>query len=420
MIVLGVKTRRSAAILCSALLLLANMRVFAGPDIILEAESGTLAGRVGVINDSTASGSQYIMFTEASTSQTGVWSNVTPSNMPLSGGTCDSYGVSSPSVDPHNSSVMYVMADCAGIWKSTDYGVTWTGPIETGTNGTLARDCAGGIATAPGTSGNTIIYRSCIRGQALWAAATGVWRSTDGGVNWTHIPVSGGTCNDYYPPVVNPYDGNHVILTGHHCTSVAETTDGGQTWRRANTESGMVHGGSAAIYFINTGNATTTRTTWLWIGEATGGSVGTWRTANSGASWTRVNSFEKPHGASQAYQPGNGVIFVGSIYGSSGNGIYRSADYGQTWTLVTGGQGAVVWGTPSRVYAAYSWACGGCDIDPEFRSAAQPGVSGWGAWNVRPAGMLMGPSSVAVTFDGTNHVFISGNWRNGLWRYIEP
>jgi hypothetical protein len=36
--------------------------------------------------------------------------------------------------DPANPSHLYTMFHCQGVWKSTNYGTTWTGPINTGTN----------------------------------------------------------------------------------------------------------------------------------------------------------------------------------------------------------------------------------------------------------------------------------------------
>ena len=100
--------------------------------------------------------------------------------------------------------------------------------------------------------------------------------------------------------------------------------------------------------------------------------------------------------------------------------MYRSTDYGRTWRRVGIEMDAVaVWGTPNRVYAAYSWACGNCNIGANFQTAPTPGTSGWTRLS-QPSGMSIGPASVAVTFNGTNYIFISGNWRSGLWRYVEP
>ncbi len=34
--------------------------------------------------------------------------------------------------------------------------------------------------------------------------------------------------------------------------------------------------------------------------------------------------------------------------------------------------------------------------------------------------MYQGPGAVAVTFDGTHGVSLTGNSNAGIWRYIEP
>src|SRR5579864_8765512 len=119
----------------------------------------------------------------------GQWVNVTPSNVNLTSNLdCDNYGVQTVVSDPARASDLYAAFDCQGIWKSTNYGQSWTGPINTGPNGAVAGDCAGGIAIARGGAGQPpILYESCIRGSG-----TGFWRSTDGGVSWARFTVGPG------------------------------------------------------------------------------------------------------------------------------------------------------------------------------------------------------------------------------------
>jgi hypothetical protein len=79
---------------------------------------------------------------------------------------CGNYGTETVQVDPMHPSNLYTEFNCQGIWKSTDYGATWTGPINTGSNGTTISDCAGGITVAPSSTANVpTIYESCIRGS---------------------------------------------------------------------------------------------------------------------------------------------------------------------------------------------------------------------------------------------------------------
>ena len=90
------------------------------------------------------------------------------------------------------------------------------------------------------------IYESCIRGTG-----TGFWKSVDGGVNWTRyfVAPSGASRQDYYPPVVDPYDENHLLMAGHEQDSLVESIDGGQHWTAVSIDGRMLqNGGTAAIF----------------------------------------------------------------------------------------------------------------------------------------------------------------------------
>lgn len=352
----------------------------------------------------------------------GVWTDVTPNNVSLASLSCGNYGVETVQADPGNASNLYFHAHCQGIWKSTDFGLTWTGPINTGTNGTRVGDCAGGMTIWPGSTAATpTLYLACIRGSGL-----GFWRSTDGGVNWTtyFVAPSGSSRQDYYPPVVDPYDGNHLVMAGHEMNYIVESTDGGQTWTNVPMDSGMLQsGGTGEIFFIDTGNPTTTRTTWLWSAQITGGNIGTWRTETGGASatWTHVDKNEHAHGAGQYYQPdSNGVMYMAGYYSTGGWGVQRSTDYGKTWTHVGANEEeTVVIGTSKNVYAMFGWSIGAGTDDPSLQVAAQPGTGTWTKPGT-PASMTQGPHEIAVVNDGTHNVLVSANGNGGVWRYIEP
>jgi hypothetical protein len=355
----------------------------------------------------------------------GTWSNVTPAGVDLVNGACGNFGIETVQADPANPSNLYFQVHCGGIWKSIDYGATWTGPINTGTNGAQITDCAGGITIWPNSTASVpTLYEACIRGSGL-----GFWRSVDGGVNWTQYNVapSGGR-QDFYPPVVDPYDGNHLLMAGHETNYIVESVDGGQNWTNVAMDAGMIQStntGSAQLFFIDTGNAGTTRTTWLWIGEITGGTIGTWRTENGGATstWMQVDKNEHPHGvASQIYQPdSHGVVYMAGMYSANGWGIQRSTDYGRTWAHVGSNTNeSVVVGTSKNVYAMFGWSIGaGQSNDPSLQVAAQPGD---GAWAIpgTPASMTQGPHYLSVVNDGTHNILVGAMGNGGVWRYIEP
>jgi hypothetical protein len=330
---------------------------------------------------------------------------------------CGNFGTLSVVSDPARPSNFYTQFNCQGIWKSTDYGQTWTGPINTGAGGAGAKG-AGGIAIAPGAAGQPpILYSAGIRGSGM-----GFWKSTDGGVSWTNYTVApGGSRQDFYTPVVDPYNSSHMVMAGHEMNLLVQSVDGGRNWTTVPTAAGMnQNGGTASVFFVNTGNAASTANTWLWQAQANGGTIGTWRTSNGGSSWTQVDKNEHPHGNGQMYQPDtSGVIYVAGIYSGLGWGVLRSTDYGQTWSHVgSSANEAGVWGTPNRVYSMWSWACGHCTVATAAQSAPAPGITGWTTVTT-PSSMVIGPAQVAVVFDGSRYVMVSANWLAGIWRYVE-
>jgi hypothetical protein len=350
----------------------------------------------------------------------GTWVNVTPTNVnitdPLN---CSNFGTQNIGVNPDKASDFYAMFMCQGIWKSTDYGQTWKGPINTGRHGTDAGNCAGGITVADGGAGKPpILYEACIRGSI------GFWASTNGGVDWDTYPVGKPAGEDIYPVAVDPYDAQHILAPSHEKGFLVESTSGGKTWTDVPLTSGMHAGcmscGSGEIFFLDTGNAATTARTWLWMAQVSGGVYGTWRTTDGGVSWVQVDKNEHPHGESQIYSAGGNVIYMAGSYSAKGSGVLRSSDLGQTWVHESNLGGAVVWGTAKNVYSAYSWANGlGKTDSTNFVIAPAPGTSGWTAATT-PSGMIEGPAQVATAFDGSNNIFVASCWWAGVWRYIEP
>jgi hypothetical protein len=355
---------------------------------------------------------------EAGTCAPGTWINVTPSNANLVDTLdCGNYGSISMQPDPARPSDLYTQFNCQGVWKSTDYGLTWQGPINTGTGGSGASGAGGIVIPRASRSTPPLMYSAGIRGTGM-----GFWKSTDGGVSWTTYTVApGGSRQDFYPPVVDPYDENHLIMAGHEMDLMVQSVDGGQTWTGVPIAAGMnENGGTAAIFFIDTGVAKSTHDTWLWLAQGSGGKYGTWRTSNAGGTWGQVDTNEHAHGTSQIYQPDtSGVLYMAGIYSAHGWGVLRSVDYGQTWAHVgnTGSEN-LVFGTPKSLYAMYGWAS--LDpVTPNLEVAAEPGTGSW-TTTATPAAMTHGPGQLAVVFDGSHSVIVAASWTSGLWRYVEP
>lgn len=347
------------------------------------------------------------------------WVDVTPSGIdPSYSG--DNFGLQDVLVDPVRPSDMYTFVSHQGVWKSTDYGQTWS-KANTGVNGDVidaGKPWSANIDSDRCRDPNTPPTLYTLNGAG---PETGFWRSTNGGTDWERFefpPDSGGQYpQDGYSIDVDPYDGKHIILGFHEATGFVESHDGGETWGVIQMDSGMSAGVSWYGFFIDTGNPGTTAQTWVLLPQDNGGGVGTWRTTDGGGSWTKVESLEHPHGNTQLFQH-DGIVYIAGSSGTEGNGVYRSEDFGATFAHVGANSSqAVVYGTGKNVYAQYAWACGGCDVDQsQSQRAAHPGTD-WQVWDLP---MMNGPKHAGVSYDGANYIVVTGNWNAGIWRYVEP
>jgi photosystem II stability/assembly factor-like uncharacterized protein len=199
-----------------------------------------------------------------------------------------------------------------------------------------------------------------------------------------------------------------MIAGFHEATGVTETTDGGATWKDIATTGS---GNSIYPFFIDMGNADSTRTTWLTISqEGSGGQP--YRTTNSGTNWASAGGFNHPHGASQIFQAGGGVVFV-----AGSQGVIKSTDYGVSWTSPSGPYEAVIIGTPTMLYASSSvnFSPG----PPAIRSAPRDPGTNWSDMTL-PDTLKHGAKRLAVTYDQTHWIVVAGSWMSGIWRYVEP
>src|SRR5205823_6209577 len=120
--------------------------------------------------------------TPAPSGPSGQWVNVTPANFIPASGCGTPYGSQSVVADPARPSNLYTQSYCTGIWKSVDYGQTWSGPINTQPGGV---NLNGALSIAAGPAGGApILYEGGINGPGL-----GFWRSVDGGVTWTNYNI---------------------------------------------------------------------------------------------------------------------------------------------------------------------------------------------------------------------------------------
>ena len=218
---------------------------------------------------------------------------------------------------PGNPQVYYVGAGGGGVFKTTDGGLNWQPVFQHASTSSI-----GAIAVAP--SNPNLVWvgtgEGNIRNDVIPGA--GVFLSTDAGKTWRSMGLK--DVGQIGRIVVDPHDPNHVAVAvfGQEWGPSADrgvfvTTDGGKSWRKS-----------------------------LYVDDHTGA-------------------------IDVAMQPGNGQVLFAATWqaerrpwtlhdGGPGSGVWRSTDGGETWKrlrtgLPTGTIGriglAIAPSDPERVYA---------------------------------------------------------------------
>ena len=133
---------------------------------------------------------------------------------------------------PNQPNLFYIGAVNGGVWKSDDYGRTWTPIFDQQPSQSI-----GAIAVAP--SDSNIIYVASGEGlnRPDLSVGNGIYKSTDAGKTWTHLGLRDG--QQIPAMVVDPRDPNKlfVAVLGHPYgpneeRGIFRSTDGGNTWQK--------------------------------------------------------------------------------------------------------------------------------------------------------------------------------------------
>ncbi|MDJ0836918.1 MAG: YCF48-related protein, partial [Acidobacteriota bacterium] len=170
--------------------------------------------------------------------------------------------------------------------------------------------------------------------QELWASGTQntVLHSTDGGRNWRVKKVAEDMDLDFRDIEAVSKDTVFVQSVGSGSTSrIYRSTDAGVTWRLVFTnphKQGFFDG----IAFWNPKHG-------VAYSDPVNGSFFLIETRNGGDTWNRLNSLPPAHDKEASFAASGTAITVrpggGLWFGSGGSAarIFRSPDYGKTWTV---------------------------------------------------------------------------------------
>ncbi|MBM4195122.1 MAG: glycosyl hydrolase, partial [Gemmatimonadetes bacterium] len=229
----------------------------------------------------------------------------------------------------------YFGAVGGGLWKTTDGGVNWN-PV---TDGQIKSSSVGAVAVSETNPDIVFIGmgETCIRGNIM--AGDGVYKSTDAGRTWTNVGFAASeNISKIRIHPLNP-DIIWVAAFGKHSApnadrGVYKSTDGGKTWRKV-----------------------------LYRDDKTGAiDLSVDRTNPNILYASMWEAFRKEYTMSS---------------GGPGSGLFKSTDGGETWTEITRAPGmpqsglvgrmgvAVSGANPNRVYALVEHENGGLFVSDD-------------------------------------------------------
>jgi len=258
---------------------------------------------------------------------------------------------------PGQPNVFYIGFDNGGIWRSTDFGSTWTALFDNQPTGSI-----GAIAVAP--SNPNIIYVGSGAGIVRPDLATGdgMYKSTDAGKTWTHLGLRDSQMIANIE--VDPANPNRlfVAVLGHPYgpnpeRGIFRSTDGGATFEKILFKDDYTSGNDVRLdpKDPNTVYAA------LWQqqqgfyenGAFSGTDGGIFKSTDGGAHWKQLTGGLPPViEANLAIAPSNSNVIYAMIAhpatgpaaggrggrGGGANGtisFYKTTDAGDHWSLAT-------------------------------------------------------------------------------------
>ena len=340
---------------------------------------------------------------------------------------------------PHQPSVFYMAAVNGGVWKTTDFGNTWSPIFDDQPTGSV-----GALAVAP--SDPNIIYVGSGEGLQRPDLSTGdgVYKSTDAGKTWTHLGLR--DTQQITAILVDPKDTNRVFVAaeGHPYgpnveRGVFRSTDGGKSFEKVLYKDENT--GAADLAFDPSNPQTVYATLWAarvapWEVRS-GASIdfagsGFYKSTDGGNTWKQFSK-----GLPTA---GDGLARIGiavspslpsrlyvSVEANKNPGVYRSEDAGESWQLVNGdhrigGRGpgalgiAVAPDNPDVLYVANTTTWKSTDAGKSFVGwKGAPGGDDYQHLWISPEN----PQVIALTADQGAVITVNGGATWSSW-YNQP
>lgn len=256
--------------------------------------------------------------TEATPEALGTWTPLGPGNI---GGRTRAL-----LIHPTSPNIMYAAGVAGGVWKTTLSGTLWQPLTDLMAN--IAVSCLAFDPSNPNTiyagTGEGVFNGDAVRGA-------GIFRTTDGGANWTQLSATG-TSDFYYVNDIIVSNANPQHLYAGTRTGVWRSLDGGATWSKV-----LSYTDGCLDLVIRTDQATDY--VFASCGTFSGGEIFRNTDAGGAGAWASVQKETGMGRTSLALAPSNqNIIYAlsaSTLSGTFRDGLYavfRSTNSGETGT----------------------------------------------------------------------------------------
>ncbi|MFL6142827.1 MAG: WD40/YVTN/BNR-like repeat-containing protein [Labedaea sp.] len=295
-------------------------------------------------------------------------------------------------VDPRRADAVYVAAASGGLWHSSDAGATFTPAWPDNLTQAL-----GSVAAAPDGTLFVGTGEANPGGGSITYTGTGVYRSTDGGRNWTNIGLrDSGAVGKI---VIDPRDPRRIFVAASGSLfnpggerGVYRSTDGGRSWTRV-LAGGTDTTGATEVMFDPTNPRRLFAVMWDHRRQPnkrsySGVGSGLYRSTDGGTTWQRLDGLVPA--AEDLGRIGVGVgptdpRRVYAIVGRGANstnefdGFFVSTDGGDTWSRQPDDPDL------AESQSSFAWWFGKIWVDP--RDAAHVHVAGTALMTTHDGGL---------------------------------
>lgn len=247
----------------------------------------------------------------------------------------------------------YMGSTGGGVWKTTDAGISWNNISD----GFFMTGTVGAIAVAESDPNIVVVGMGehAARG-VMTSMGDGVYKSMDAGKTWKHFGLE--KTRHISDVVIHPKDPNIIYITAQGAQygpsqerGVYRTQDGGKNWSKILTVDQNTGASSLSMDMNNPRILYASmweHRRYPWIMESGGKQSGLYKSTDGGDTWDQLKrglpkAFGKS-GISVSRANSERVFAVIEAEGEKG-GVYRSDDAGKTWKIIN----------KNRINIARSW-----------------------------------------------------------------